>query len=147
MYCSWMHCSLFCLFLNKDFKVTEMPSSLCVFLSFLSSTDFSYIKTTPCVVSVLGSPPTPPDPTDGLPQHLVVPIPSPNVRRATRNHRRREVGEAMDDTQDAIFFPIRFHILLCAIWRPKRCGSDWYLVMGVTSSWGWVSPSSLMSTL
>jgi hypothetical protein len=44
MYCSWMHCSLFCLFLNKDFKVTEMPSSLCVFLSFLSSTDFSYIK-------------------------------------------------------------------------------------------------------
>jgi hypothetical protein len=48
-----MHCLLFCLFLNKDFKVTKMPpfffttaiaSSLCVFLSFLSSTDFSYIK-------------------------------------------------------------------------------------------------------
>jgi hypothetical protein len=110
-----MNCSVFCLFLNKDFKVTEMPFFLfhhcyCVVSVrlpfFLKLHRLLIYKTTPCVVSVPGSPPTPPDPADGLPQHLVVPIPPSNVRRATRNHRRREVGEAMDDTQEAIFFPI-----------------------------------------
>jgi hypothetical protein len=97
-----MHCSLFCLFLNKDFKVTEMPSFLlhhcyCVVSVrlpfFLQLHRLLIYKTTPCVVSVPGSPPTPPNPADGLSQHLVVPIPPPNVRRAMWNHRRREVGD------------------------------------------------------